>query len=147
MHRGLFGKRMIGVRHPMPPKSYKAGEKLNKSLLIQSNSMAGLVFDRHILSERVYAPIMRNYIPGYIAELEKQLKPHNILFLITADLEIVKKRFDGKGITLELISTVLKSYEVYYELCYYPEKYIIDTSHITPFRALEKIENCLSDKK
>lgn len=147
MHRGLFGKRMLGIRHPMPPKTYEEGKKLNYELLRESNQCSGLVFDRHILSERVYAPIMRDYYPMYIGDLEKQLKPYNVLFLITADLEIVKKRFDGEGITLEQIPRILKDYKYYFEGCYYPKKYIIDTSNITPYQALQKIEEYLTKNK
>lgn len=144
MHRGLFGERMMGIRHPMPPKNYEVGKKLNEELLRESNKFSGLVFDRHILSERVYAPIMRDYYPLYIGDLEKKLKPHNILFLITADLEIVEKRFDGKGITLELIPRILEDYKYYFDGCYYPKKFIIDTSNITPYQALQKVEEYLT---
>lgn len=147
MHRGLFGERMIGIRHPMPPKTYEEGKKLNEELLRESNKFSGLVFDRHILSERVYAPIMRNYLPLYINELENQLKSYNVLFLITADLEVVEKRFDGKGITLDLISGILKVYKYCYEICQYPKKFIIDTSNITPYQALQQIEKCLEQDK
>lgn len=140
MHRGLFGKRMLGIKHPMPPKTFEEAKELNDELLRESNQFTGLVFDRHILSERVYAPIMRGYYPNYITNLEKQLKPHNILFLIIADLEVVEKRFDGKGITLELIPKILRYYRTYFHLCSYPRRFIINTTNITPYQALQRIE-------
>ena len=55
------------------------------------------------------------------------------------------KRFDGKGITLELIPKILSDYRAHFELCYYPRKYVIDTSNITPYQALQKIEEYLSE--
>jgi len=145
MHRGLFGKKMIGIQHQnkMPPKSYLQGEILNKIFLRESNEFTGIVFDRHILSERVYAPIFRNYIPTYIGDLEKQLKPHNYLFLITADFKIVEKRFDGLVIPIDSLSKVINAYQFYFYKCYYPNKFIIDTTNITPFQALKKIEKII----
>ena len=148
MHNGLFGDRMIGIQYKyrMPPKSYEDGKELNEELLRQSNKFEGLVFDRHILSERVYAPILRNYIAIYTHELEKQLKPHNYLFLITAELKTVENRFDGKDISLNLISRVLDGYQFHFYRCKYPNKYIIDTTNITPFQALEKIEELIKNE-
>ena len=149
MHRGLLGEKMIGFqcKNRMPPKSYEDGKQLNEEILHLSNKFDGIVFDRHILSEKVYAPILRNYYPDYISKLEKQLKPHNYLFLITADLEVVRNRFDGKEITLELIPRILKDYKRNFHNCYYPNKIIIDTTNITSFQALEKIEETIKNNQ
>ncbi|KKM79960.1 hypothetical protein LCGC14_1344660 [marine sediment metagenome] len=147
IHKGLFGKKMLGLQHKhrMPPKSYKEGKELNEDLLRISNFSDGLVFDRHILSERVYAPILRGYFATYTHELEKQLKPYNYLFLITADLMIVKSRFDGKGITEDQIQEILIEYKYQFQECYYPHKFIIDTTYITPFQALKEIERLIKE--
>ena len=149
MHRGLLGKKMIGIqcKNRMPPKSYEDGKKLNEELLHLSNKLDGIVFDRHILSEKVYAPILRNYFPNYINELEKQLKEHNFLFLITADIDVIRERFDGKEITSELIPNVVNMYKYHFHKCYYPHKFIINTTNITPFQALKKIEEAIKNKQ
>lgn len=149
MHRGLFGERMIGIQHTnkMPPESYEDGKKLNEELLSESNNFDGIVFDRHILSERIYGWIIRNYLnpvyPNYIDDLEKQLKSHNVLFLITAKLDTVKKRFDGQGIPFDKIPAILHGYIFHFERCFYPYKFIIDTTKISPYHALKQIEICL----
>ena len=95
MHRGLLGERMIGIQHKdkMPPKTYEEGKELNEMLLKESNENKGIVFDRHIFSERVYAPILRKYIPVYIDYLERKLKKHNILFLIRSTIVSAKLGF------------------------------------------------------
>jgi len=149
MKNGVFGKRMIGIKftNRMPPKSYKDGKELNEEILDISNSFDGILFDRHILSEKVYAPILRNYIPDYIDNLEKKLNPNNYLFLITAKANTIKRRFDGKEITFDMIPKIVNGYIHHFDKCYYPNKFIIDTTNITPFQALEKIEQLIKNKQ
>lgn len=146
MHNGLLGERMIGIQHKnkMPPKTYEEGKELNEMLLRESNENKGIVFDRHIFSERVYAPILRGYLPDYIGIFEKRLKKHNILFLITSDFKTIKKRYNKKhDIPIEVISRILDAYNFHFYLCFYPYRFIIDTTDITPYQGLEMIEQLL----
>jgi len=146
IHNGLLGEAMIGIQHKnrMPPKTYKEGKELNEMLLQESNDNKGIIFDRHILSEQIYAPLLRGYMPDYIGSLETRLKKHNILFLITADHKTVKKRYNNKhNIPIETILRILGAYDFHFLICNYPIKFIVDTSDITPYQALEMIEQLL----
>ncbi len=120
-----------------------------RTLLCEEHDNKGLVFDRHILSERVYGYIIRGYIDpidsNYMDELEEALYPYNILFLITAELETVQKRFDGEGIPFKKLLDTLTQYKIEFEACYYPNKFIIDTTNITPYQALKEIERLIKE--
>jgi len=146
LHNGLLGERMIGIQHKnrMPPKTYEDGKKLNEMLLKESNENKGLLFDRHILSEQVYAPLLRGYMPDYIGSLETEIKKHNLLFLITASRNTVKKRYNNKhNIPIETILKILGAYDFHFFICNYPIRFIIDTSDITSYQAFKLIERIL----
>ncbi len=121
----------IGMHVPAP-KDYENGKATNLTLLKMANENHGLIFDRFMLGERVYAPMYRGYFPDYIDDYEKQLKDHNILFLIHAEPETVKERFDGKDIKKSDIGKILDLFRNAYERSKYPHKFMIDTTHRSP---------------
>lgn len=134
----LTGYFDLAIKTP-PPKTLKEGKKRYRNINQILNKFDGLLFDRCMLSEKVYAPILRNYYPHYATKLEKQLENHVYLFLITTTPEIVEQRYDGKVITPKQISLVLKTYIDEYHLSQFPNKFILDSSIKTPKELCDNI--------
>lgn len=148
MHRGILGESMIGIKYfAVPPKNKTESEKIHNKILKISNKFHGLVFDRHMLSEKIYAPILRKYKTNYIDYLESQLSTHNILFLITTDFFTIRKRFEKeKLIPINLIPLILGTYlREFYLSKHYFHKFVINTTKMTPYQALQAIEMKILD--
>jgi len=122
------GYALVGT-HCNPPKTKEKARKEYEGYFNVLNNGNDYVFDRLALGECVYAPMMRGYYPEYMRELEKTLKPHTILILLTANLETVKQRFDGKFLTEDQLQECLQRYDNEFEFCNYPRKIRIDTTN------------------
>ena len=131
LRHGVLNNRFIG-QHYSAPKSMEHGRRQYIAGVKILNRIRGIVFDRFMLGERVYAPIMRGYSPTYMNELERKLKSHNFLFLlICGDIEVLKERFDGKFIKESQLLTVQNKYIEEFAKSEYENKFIIDTSKMT----------------
>jgi len=125
-------------------KSYTEGKSQYSADIELLNSKTNLIFDRFMYSEAVYAPIFRNYFPEYLREFEHKLSSNNLLVLVYARPEIVKKRFDGKFIKEEQIELIMSSFFRLFDQSQIPYKTIIDTSFESSeslaFKLLESIK-------
>lgn len=129
----LTGHFYASIKDSSPPKNKGQGKWRYKMELKLMNKCRGFIYDRTLLSERVYAPLLRNYYPDYMGKLERKIKRHNYLILMFAKPEIVIQRYDGKVLTPEQILYVLKQYLIEYKKSKYPNKILIDSSEMTPF--------------
>jgi thymidylate kinase len=130
-----------------PPKSIEEGEERYINVNNLLNKHEGILLDRSMLSEKVYGPILRGYYPYYVDKLEKELENHNYLFLITAEPEIVKKRYDGKVITAEQVYAVISNYISEYKESSFPNKYLLDSSDYSPKELSDMIIQILKNKE
>lgn len=121
------------------PKNMREGRKEYINDVNILNTRDRLIFDRGMLGECVYAPIKRGYYPEYMRELESKLSDNTHLFLIYADLEIVKKRFDHEFIREDQLEKVIDMYFNEFEACNYKKKYGISTTKRTPKEASDLI--------
>jgi thymidylate kinase len=127
LRQGILNQRLTG-QHYSAPKNMEHGRQQYIAGIKILNRIRGLIFDRFMLGERVYAPIMRGYAPVYMNELESKLKSHNFLFLlICSDLDVLKKRFDGEFIKESQLITVQNKYIEEFAKSEYENKFIIDT--------------------
>lgn len=127
------------LEHCDPPKNFNDGKLQYENIVNNLNNKNYLLFDRALLGECIYAPIFRNYYPDYMRELESKINNNTYLFLITADVNTVKKRFDGKFIKEDQIEKIINDYYKEFNLSNYKNKFIIDTSNITVEEAVNKI--------
>jgi hypothetical protein len=114
--------------------------------IIEANSTGGLIYDRFMWGEVVYSPLMRGYTPDYIHLYERKMQPHNILIFLTAEHDIIKHRFDGQFISANDIPFVDEAYHDQYVISQIQNKFIFDTSDITPERLAYKIKAEIIDK-
>lgn len=125
------------------PRDHDSAKLEYLKILVKLYEETLVIYDRAMLGERVYAPVFRSYVPRYMSSLEK-LVPHNCyLFLITADTKEVYRRFDGKFIRKEQITTIKNRFKRHLNASSYPNKYIIDTTNISPYSAAVTISNII----
>jgi thymidylate kinase len=132
----------IGTHFGVPESKEKAKQTYYDTLKFL-NSNDGIVFDRWALGEKIYGPILRKYEPDYMDDLESKIADHNILVLVKAHPNIVRERFDGKGIKIYQIEAVLENFWKEFLKAKYPNKFIIDTSNITADKAVDRLERIL----
>lgn len=133
---------MVVGSHFGAPKNKAEGKRDYTSTMKFLNNQTGIIFDRWALGERVYGPLFRKYYPDYMDKIENELKDHNYLFLITASVKVVRKRIlesRHQGKENKYIETILKSFEREFKKSKYPNKFIIDTTNITPDEAADQI--------
>lgn len=119
-------------QHVSNPKTYEEGKALNFEIARKLNSTCGLVYDRALLGECVYAPLKRGYYPTYMRALEKEINEHNLLVLVEAPLSVIKERFDGQFLKVDELERVVDAYQREYALSEWPFKVRIDSSRGTP---------------
>lgn len=127
------------VVHMGPPESKESAKAAYEELVIKLNARTSLVMDRGPLGECVYGPIKRGYYPEYMRDLEKQVKPHTFLVLLSASEETVKKRFDGKHITEAEIPVVLESFWKEFNASNYARKFFVYTDNHYPLETYMEI--------
>jgi hypothetical protein len=131
--------------HFNAPKDIHAGMREYYSTLNFLNRNNKICYDRWALGEKVYGPMIRNYYPNYMNDLESKILPHNFLFLITAELNIVLERFDDVGLERSQIREVLERFQLEFNECQYPNKFIIDTTKATPDESVDLILQIIND--
>ena len=119
------GDFMIGL-HTGPPKSKESYKNQLVKEINALNHSVGIVYDRFSLSECVYAPMLRGYYPEYMRELEKTIKPHNILVLLTAPSGVIEERYDGLVLKKNQIAECLDRYHLEFQKCNFEHKFIIN---------------------
>ena len=125
--------------HYDPPKSMMDGKRQYQSGVRILNRTKGIIFDRFMLGECVYAPMIRGYKPNYMRKLEKELADHNILVMLTADLDTIKQRFDGEFLTEGQLEECLNKYDEEFEACNWTNKIRIDTTDNRPHEVVDII--------
>jgi thymidylate kinase len=96
------------------------------------------LYDRFLLGEKIYGPKYRNYTPDYINEFEKRFNlDMTFLFILTADADIVKSRYDGEFIRYEDIEWLLTQYETEFKTSNVRKKILLDTTRSTPQEVLD----------
>jgi len=142
LRRGDF---MIGM-HTDAPTSKESYKKQITKEIEQLNTHIGLLYDRSFLSECVYAPLVRGYYPEYMRELEKTIKPHTILVLLTAPSYIIEERYDGKVLRKDQIAECLDRYHTEFQKCNITHKCMINSGIKNPSEVLKEIfrfiKNC-----
>lgn len=108
------------------------------------NTHNNIIYDRFILGEAVYAPLMRGYYPNYIRHAEKMIKKdNNLLILLTAGSKEIAKRFDYKYINLSFVPAILKMFEEQFKNTNFHYKICIDTTHTQTSKVCDEIENAV----
>lgn len=103
---------------------------------------SGIIFDRFLLGEAVYAPLMRGYYPYYIRNLEKKIPPTTLLVVLTAPESLVARRFDTDNETFikkEDIGYLLNAYNEEFKLSNIQSKVMINSQEEDPFEYVAKI--------
>lgn len=129
------------IVHIGAPKGLDEFRETATGLVNKLNNEQGLIFDRALLGECVYGPIKRGYYPDYMRELEKTIKDHNILVLVTADEQIIQDRFDGKFLTREEIPIVLNKFDEEFNKANYQQKIKVDTTYNSSKQIAKHIYN------
>lgn len=115
--------------HMKAPKSKEGALHEYKNWVEVLNLETGWILDRGFLGECVYAPLMRNYYPEYMRDLERELYYHNVLILVVADPTVVQERFDGKFIKKKDIPHVLHRFWCEWAASNYIAKMVVDTTN------------------
>jgi thymidylate kinase len=98
------------------------------------------IYDRFHLGEMVYAPMYRGYEPDYIEDLEEKLNYKGaMLVLLVANVDDIKKRFDGNFIREEHIGEVQQRFIQAYKDSKIQNKMILNTSHIDQYKAAKEV--------
>jgi len=130
----LTGRFDLSIKYNNP-KDKEDGERQYRNAVNIMNTRDRIIFDRALLGECIYAPLKRGYYPEYMRDLEKRLSTNTYLFVITASLENVKKRFDHKFLRENQLGIVLETYKKEFEECNYKRKYMIQTDTRSAFEA------------
>jgi thymidylate kinase len=106
-----------------------------------------LIFDRFILSEKVYSYLKRGYINEHIPPIEHAIRNSILLIHVTADIDTIKSRFDGKFITKSEIRPIVNDFHKEFNLSPIVNKITIDTTRTTPEENVRQIRRYMDDKK
>lgn len=115
------------------------GKFYNEKLTKMMNQSIGVIFDRAQLSEDIYPRIMGRYQIDYMREMEKTIKPHNVLVVLTTDNVSIQKRFDGEYINKDQLFKIRDEYNKIFKICKFKHKILIDTSNKSSIKIAESI--------
>jgi thymidylate kinase len=121
-------------------KPHQPAKRILQRVLPQTLHQPTEQHDRFHLGEMVYAPMYRGYEPDYIEDLEEKLNYKGaMLVLLVANVDDIKKRFDGNFIREEHIGEVQQRFIQAYKDSKIQNKMILNTSHIDQYKAAKEV--------
>lgn len=137
-------KLCLAGTHTGPPKGKREFKKQSKKDIKFLNKTSYWIFDRFLLGECVYAPLVRGYYPKYMRRYEKKIEDHNVLVVLVADYQTLLKRFDGEFLTKSQLKDCLSMYVEEFKRCNYPKKMIINTAQYSPREIVKEIDKFIT---
>jgi thymidylate kinase len=106
--------------------------------LMEYYKEVNFILDRFYIGEQVYAPIFRKYKPMNFDIIEKELNKMNaIIVYVYADVDDIKKRFDGNFIKKKHIQKILYGYRNFLNKTDIKKIIYINTSELNQYKAFE----------
>ena len=141
----LTADTLIEQHSSYPPKELSREEQIEYQKISYDEQIKEIndsnnvyLYDRFLLGEKIYGPKYRNYTPDYINEFEKRFSlDMTFLFILTAEPQLVKSRYDGEFIKFEDIEWLLEQYEKEFITSNIRKKILLDTTLLTPQEVLD----------